>query len=200
MNSRDKLIDIMERFGLDEDHMREITHSTSKRIKKLISGESELNETEISHICKTFNIKPKIFHNQYPLPMLTMTKEIDMKAYKTILNAYVEILKEYYKEPWEVFVLAKIPYRNAFQSFIDAIFQSESSIQENMGTFTPNYLAIKEEKYLLVNIRDGILEVSELDDSAKEHRFIYKKFKYVRANKVQLKKYVPAVERYFQNF
>lgn len=191
----------MDRFGLTSEHMREITHSTRSRIEKLLNREVELNETEISHLCEVFNIKTKVFKNPYPLPLLTMKKEIDIEKYKNILNAYVEILKEYYPEPWEVYVLAKIPYRNAFQSFIE-MFSSKNieSLEQKTGPFTPNYLAINGERYLLVNIKNSTLEVSEIGEAAEAQRFIYKKFKYVRANRVQLKKYTPEVEMYFKNF
>ncbi|HBA37089.1 MAG TPA: hypothetical protein DCY94_00060 [Firmicutes bacterium] len=201
MTPQEKLREIMERFGLSKEHMREITHSTQNRIEKLLNGEAEPNDTELEHLKNTFGIKPHVIRNPYTLPMLTMRKEIDMKKYKTVFDAYVEILKEYFPEPWEVYVVAKIPYKNAFDTFLDTIFLPKpQKIDKNMMTFTPNYLAIKDNSRLLVSLKDNILEVTEIDERADEHRFIYKRYKYVRANKVQLKKVKPEVEFYFKNF
>lgn len=200
MTPNEKIRYIMDKFGLDLEHMREITHSTKNRMAKLLNDEAEPTETELNHICETFSIKPSIMRNGYNLPMLKMKIKIDMTKYKNLIEAYVAMLNEYYDEPWEVYVLARIPYKNAFDTFLDTIFPPKPEKMEDGVSFTPNYLAIKGENMLIINIYDEIFEVTEVDERAKEKRFVFGRYKYVRANKIHLKKYVPEVEFYFKNF
>lgn len=188
----------MDRFGLDVDHMRAITHSTQGRFAKLASGEAKPNDVELRHISEVFNIKPKQMLNSYELPILTMRVTIEIDKYKDILDAYFEILKEYYPDPWVVYALARIPYRNTFDKFLDALFPKPPKKTDSLfEAFTPNYLAINGDRMLIVNIEDSILEIKEVTEEAKEKRFIYGKYIYVRTGIIQLKKYEPTVQRYF---
>lgn len=198
MTFGEKLSVLKEKFGLDDEHLSEILHITDRRLTRLIEELAMPNERELEYLHKTFNIEPKRWLNEnYYLPRMTMTKKINMKQYKDIFNAYVEVLKEYYPDPWEVYVVAKIRNKSAFDKFIEIFKDPKKEVNKEMSIFTPNYLAVLNDARLLVNISDGILEVTELSEIANEQRFTYGKYRYVRANKVMLKKYVPPVEKYF---
>ncbi len=200
MSPEEKLKNIQERFGLTNDHLKSIVHCREERLVKLLNETSKLKENEIEHICETFGIKNKNFVNKnYILPKLTMKIKIDISKYKNLISAYVGIIKEYYPKPWEVYVLAKIRNKTSFEKFIEIFVTNKKSLEET-DIFTPNYLAIKEEQYLIINLENNILEVQEIGDLGKNKRFIYGKYRYARANKVMLERYVPDVTNYNENF
>lgn len=198
MTFGEKLRALKEKFGLDDEHLSEILHITERRLTRLIEELSTPNEKELEYLYKTFNIEPKRWINEnYTLPNMTMRTKIDVKKYKDIFNAYVETLKEYYPDPWEVYVIAKLRNKSSFDKFMELFKKPKQEVNPETSIFTPNYLAVLGDARLLINISEDTLEVTELPEISKEQRFTYGKYRYVRANKVQLKKYVPPVERYY---
>lgn len=194
-----KLETITKRFDIDDKKFSKILNIKLKRFEELKSGKSEPTKEELETFKEVLNIKPKNMLNEnYDLPLLTMTTKINMAKYKNIFNAYTEILKENYPEPWEVYVLAKIKNKTGFEAFWDSIFKDfKKEMNEEMGRFTPNYLAIKEDIHLLISIKDGILEVSELPEVSEQKRFTHGNYRYARANKIQLKKPENNIDNYY---
>ncbi len=199
MTSNEKIKDIKTRFGLDDAHMSMILHTSQNRIRKIIRNEIEPTSSELGYLSRALGIEIDILTDPTKtIPLGTMKISIDMTKYKNIFNAYVETLKEYYNEPWEVYVLAKIKVKTNFQKFCEILSISpKKEIDKEMSTFTPNYLAVKKDVRLLISITNGTLEVTEVPLISKEPRFVYNNYRYVRANKIFLERYVSGVERYF---
>ncbi len=191
MTTNEKIKDIKVRFGLDDEHMCQLLHISKDRLKCIIDGTCEPTFSELEYIKKSLNIDMKFLTKENKrVPLSCLKISIDMSKYKNIFDAYVEVLKEYFGVSWDIYVLAKIRVRSIFN-----IFTRRESNKEMI--FTPNYLAVKGSTRLLVNISNGTLEVTEVPIISESPRFIYKGYRYIKANKIYLEKYVPKVERYF---
>lgn len=197
MKIEEKLNYFKEHLDLSNEHMCELLGINEKRLERLLSGKTQPSEKLLVKICKVFNIKEKVLLDpKKTLALVEYNEKIDLSKYKTIIQAYVDIVKKYFGDPWVVYVLAKIYSPNKFQKFLD-FFKPYYKIADGMmSNFEPNYIAFRDEDMLLISIENGVLKVSTLPPEGKNKRFTLGRFSYMRANKLKLTD-EPVVERYF---
>lgn len=197
MTLEGKLKYYKEHLDLSDEHMARLLGMSEKKLNRLLDGKDHLTDKQLSNICAVFGIKEKDFlDSKKTLTLVGYNEKIDLSKYRTIIQAYVDIIKKYFGDPWEVYVLAKIYNPTKFQKFLD-IFKPYYKIADGMmSNFEPNYIAFKGEDMILISIENGILKVSELPPVAKNKRFTLGRFAYVRANKLKLTD-DPVAVRYF---
>lgn len=125
------------------------------------------------------------------LPTLSIKKELDRKKYKNKLAMYNMVLKEYYPEPYEIYILSRTRKLNLIETIIDTFIAPEIgpvSTADGLGNLSPYYLVKKGEVKLLVNIKDYVLEVTELPPTTNDKKFVYDKNKFINCGKLNLGK------------
>lgn len=120
-----------------------------------------------------------------------MKKKLDRNKYKNKVVMYSEVLKEYYPEPYEIFVLSRTKKLNFIELILDTFIVPSIgpvSTADELGDLSPYYLVKKDELKLLVNIKNYTLEVIELPFNTNDKKFIYKKNKFRNCGKLKLSK------------
>ncbi len=185
MTYDEKLTEIANRFGIDDEHFAALLKTGPNRMRRILDGKTPLIKKDLENIKLVFNIKPRyILNPRKKLPKLTMKERIDLKSYKTIVAAYFDYMKKYYgSEPWENYLLLKNYFPNEIDSFLDKF---RGVHFDTTRPFVPNYMAVDGEKRVLLNIEGDYMILTDLPDVAYEKRFQLGKFHYRRANKVNL--------------
>ena len=120
-----------------------------------------------------------------------MKKKLDRNKYKNKVVMYSEVLKEYYPEPYEIFVLSRTKKLNFIELILDTFIAPSIgpvSTADELGDLSPYYLVKKDDLKLLVNIKNYTLEVIELPFNTNDKKFIYKKNKFRNCGKLKLSK------------
>lgn len=75
-----------------------------------------------------------------------MRKDLDKSKYKNKFSMYDEVLKEYFPEPCEIFILTKFRKLNFIETIIDTFIAPEVGLVETayeLGDLLPYYLVKK---------------------------------------------------------
>lgn len=114
-------------------------------------------------------------------------KKLDYNTYSHIFKAYPALLKIYFNK-YKIFVLTKLKHKNSFYTFFDILFKnSKKSIINEFSTFTPSFLAVKNNISILINFSNNIFEIEEIEIKNDEKSFIHNSYKYRKANEIKLK-------------
>ena len=113
---------------------------------------------------------------------------MDKDNYKSKINSYPEILKEYYPEPWEIYCLMRQKKMKKLEWIFDFFIGAGTvELADSLNDLSPYYLVKKDNLKMLVNIKDWILEVQELPSDINEKKFTVGKNKFIKMNKLDLK-------------
>lgn len=107
------------------------------------------------------------------------------------MTMYSEVLKEYYPEPYEIYILTRTKILNFVELILDTFIAPEIgpvSTADSFSNLSPYYLVKKDNLKLLVNIKNYILEVIELPSNTNNKKFIYGKNKFTNCGKLKLDK------------
>ena len=141
----------------------------------------------LQELSKIFGLTVDFFLDKnYELPLLVMRKEIDKNKYGNKKNVYNKILKEYYPEPWEVYVLLRRKKMSKLESIFDFFIGAGTvELADGLNDLSCYYLIKKGNLKLLVNIKNWVLEVKELGD-INEKKFVVGKDIFKKTYKLQL--------------
>ena len=182
-----KLKEIRKRFGMSQEQLAEILNVSRQAITKWENDGGLPDVSNLQEIAKTFGITVDyLLDDENQLPALSLRKELDKEKYKNKITMYQEVLKEYFPEPYEIFVLSRFKKQNFFELLIDTFIAPEIApvdTADALSDMSPYYLVKKGEYKLLVNIKNYVLEIVELPVTTKEKRFVYGKNKFVNCGK-----------------
>ena len=182
-----KLKEIRKRFGMSQEQLAEILNVSRQAITKWENDGGLPDVSNLQEIAKTFGITVDyLLDDENQLPALSLRKELDKEKYKNKISMYQEVLKEYFPEPYEIFVLSRFKKQNFFELLIDTFIAPEIGpvdTADALSDMSPYYLVKKGEYKLLVNIKNYVLEIVELPVTTKEKRFVYGKNKFVNCGK-----------------
>ena len=117
-----------------------------------------------------------------------MRRKLDQNQYKSKLSSYLEVLKEYYLD-WEIYSLMREKKKNIIEKVIDFFVDIMPITLANLvNDMSPYYLVKKNGVYLLINIKDWVLEITELDSNINEKKFIVNNNIFKKSNQIIFKK------------
>lgn len=168
-----KLKEIRKKFGLSQEQLAEIMNVSRQAITKWENDGGLPDTSNLQELSKIFGVTIDYFlNNDNELPLLVMKKELDKNKYSNKINSYSQILKEYYPEPWEIFVLAKSNKLGKLEAILDLFTGGDYDAIKGISDLSPYYLVKKDYLKLLVNIKDWTLKVQELPEDTNERKFI----------------------------
>lgn len=185
-----KLKNIRKKFGLSQEELANLIKVSRQAITKW-ENDLGLPDTEnLKELSKLFGVTiDYLLDNNTDLPLLVMRKNLDKTKYKSKLSSYEEILKEYYSEPWEIYILTRERNMNKLERLVDFFVDiMPITLADITGDISPYYLVKKDDLKLLVNIKDWVLEVTELDSNINEKKFVVGKNVFHKHQKLNLNK------------
>lgn len=186
-----KLKEIRKRFGLSQEQLAEIMNVSRQAITKWENEGGLPDVSNLQELSKVFGITVDyLLNDENQLPALSMKKELDKEKYKNKLTMYIEVLKEYYPEPYE-YTLTRTKKLNFIELILDIFIAPEIgpvSSADEFGNLSPYYLVTKDNLKLLVNIKNYIMEVIELPSNTNDKKFVYGQNKFRNCGKLKLTK------------
>ena len=187
-----KIKKIRNKFGLSQEQLAEIINVSRQAITKWENDGGLPDVSNLQELSKVFGITVDyLLNDNNGLPALSMRKELDKDKYKDKITMYNEVLKEYYPEPYEIYVLSRTKKLNFIELIIDTFIAPEIgpvSTADELGDLSPYYLIEKDDLKLLVNIKNYTLEVIELQPNTNDKKFIYRKNIFRNCGKLKLTK------------
>lgn len=189
MTLGEKLKNIRKRFGLSQEELAEIINVSRQAITKWESDIGLPDTDNLVGLSRVFGITVDyLLNKENDLPLLVMRKELDKSKYKNKLSSYETILSEYYPEPWKIYILNRRKKLNKLEFIFDLFVTSgDYSIIEGVSDLSPYYLVIKDNLKLLVNIKDWVLEVTELSSNTNDRKFIVGKNVFIKNSELKFK-------------
>lgn len=184
-----KLKEIRKKFGLSQEQLAEIINVSRQAITKW-ETDAGLPDTEnLKELSRIFEISINyLLDNNNELPLLVMKKKLDKDNYKNKISSYEEVLKEYYPAPWKIYILTREKKMSKLEGIFDFIIGAGTiDVADALNDMSPYYLAIKDNIKLLVNIKDWVLEVIELNPDINEKKFIVDKNIFRKHNELVFK-------------
>lgn len=183
-----KLKEIRKKFGLSQEQLAEIMNVSRQAITKWENDGGLPDTSNLQELAKVFGITiDYLLNNDNELPLLIMRKELDKSKYKDKISSYPQILKEYFPEPWEVFILTKGNKLGKVETVLDLFTGGDYALIKDVSDLSPYYLAKKDNLKLLVNIKDWTLQVQELPENTDEKKFVIGKSKFKNRGKLNIK-------------
>lgn len=184
-----KLKEIRKRFGLSQEQLALIMNVSRQAITKWENDVGLPDVTNLQELSKVFGITVDyLLNDENNLPALSMRKELDKEKYKNKMTMYFEVLKEYYPEPYEIYVLTRYKKLNFVELILDTFIEPEIgpvSTADSFSDISPYYLVKKDNLKLLVNIKNYVLEVVELPSNTNNKKFIYGKNKFINCGRLK---------------
>ena len=181
--------EIRKTFGSSQEQLAEIIIVSRQAITKW-ETDAGLPDTEnLKELSRIFEISiDYLLDNNNELPLLVMKKKLDKDNYKNKISSYEEVLKEYYPAPWKIYILTREKKMSKLEGIFDFIIGAGTiDVADALNDMSPYYLAIKDNIKLLVNIKDWVLEVKELNPDINEKKFIVDKNIFRKHNELVLK-------------
>lgn len=186
-----KLKEIRKRFGLSQEQLAEIMNVSRQAITKWENDGGMPDVSNLQELSRVFGITvDHLLNDDNQLPALSLKKELDKEKYKNKLTMYDDVLKEYYPEPYEIFILSRNKKLTIPELLLDTFIAPEIepvSTADVLSDLSPYYLVKKDNLKLLVNIKDWTLEVIELPNNTNEKKFVYGKNKFINCGKLKMK-------------
>ena len=186
-----KLKEIRKRFGLSQEQLAEIMNVSRQAITKWENDGGMPDVSNLQELSRVFGITvDHLLNDDNQLPALSLKKELDKEKYKNKLTMYDDVLKEYYPEPYEIFILSRNKKLTIPELLLDTFIAPEIgpiSTADGLSDLSPYYLVKKDNLKLLVNIKDWTLEVIELPNNTNEKKFVYGKNKFINCGKLKMK-------------
>lgn len=184
-----KLKEIRKKFGLSQEQLAEIINVSRQAITKWETDAGLLDTENLKELSRIFEISINyLLDNNNELPLLVMKKKLDKDNYKNKISSYEEVLKEYYPAPWKIYILTREKKMSKLEGIFDFIIGAGTiDVADALNDMSPYYLAIKDNIKLLVNIKDWVLEVKELNPDINEKKFIVDKNIFRKHNELVFK-------------
>lgn len=182
-----KLKEIRKRFGLSQESLAEIMNVSRQAITKWETDEGLPDVSNLQELSKVFNLTVDyLLDNDNSLPALSMRKKLDKDKYEMNQKGYMQIIKDNYASPWEVYSLIRRKKRSKLAWFISDWIIGAGAMEtlDAIDDRSPYYLVKKDGLKLLVNIDDYVMEVIELPTNTNDKKFVYGKNQYKLFKKI----------------
>ena len=189
MNLGEKIKECRKQAGFTQEQLAERLNVSRQAITKW-ETDAGLPDTEnLKELSRIFEISINyLLDNNNELPLLVMKKKLDKDNYKNKISSYEEVLKEYYPAPWKIYILTREKKMSKLEGIFDFIIGAGTiDVADALNDMSPYYLAIKDNIKLLVNIKDWVLEVKELNPDINEKKFIVDKNIFRKHNELVFK-------------
>ena len=185
MTLGEKLKEIRKRFGLSQEQLALIMNVSRQAITKWENDGGIPDVSNLQELSKVFGVTVDyLLDNNNELPLLVMRKELDKDNYKNKISSYAEILKEYYPDPWTIYTLIRNKKMSTLESIFDFFIGAGTvDMADALNDMSPYYLVVKDNSKLLVNIKDWVLEVSQLPNDTNIKKFSFGKNKFQNKGK-----------------
>lgn len=192
MTFGEKLKEIRKRFGFTQEELSELINVSRQAITKWERDEGLPDITNLQELSKLFGLTiDYLLSNDNNLPALTLRKELDKDKYKSKLSMYEEVLKEYFDDSYEIYVLSRSKKMNAVETLLDTFIVPEIgpvSTADALSDLTPYYLVKRDNLRFLVNIKNYVLEIIELPSNTNDKKITYNKNIFRNCGKLELKR------------
>lgn len=192
MTFGEKLKEIRKRFGFTQEELSELINVSRQAITKWERDEGLPDITNLQELSKLFGLTiDYLLSNDNNLPALTLRKELDKDKYKSKLSMYEEVLKEYFDDSYEIYVLLRSKKMNAVETLLDTFIVPEIgpvSTADALSDLTPYYLVKRDNLRFLVNIKNYVLEIIELPSNTNDKKITYNKNIFRNCGKLNLKR------------
>lgn len=192
MTFGEKLKEIRKRFGFTQEELSELINVSRQAITKWERDEGLPDITNLQELSKLFGLTiDYLLSNDNNLPALTLRKELDKDKYKSKLSMYEEVLKEYFDDSYEIYVLSRSKKMNAVETLLDTFIVPEIgpvSTADALSNLTPYYLVKRDNLRFLVNIKNYVLEIIELPSNTNDKKITYNKNIFRNCGKLELKR------------
>lgn len=184
-----KLKEIRKKFGLSQEQLAEIINVSRQAITKWENDSGIPDVSNLQEISKVFGITVDyLLNNENKLPLMVMRINLDKSKYKNKISSYSEILTEYFPEPYVIYNLVRKKKMTKLEAVLDFATSGIHDDLDSIGDLSPYYLIIKDNLKLLVNIKNWVLEVSELPFDTNTKKFILGQNKFTICGRLKLKK------------
>ena len=184
-----KLKEIRKRFGLSQESLAEIMYVSRQAITKWETDEGLPDVSNLQELSKVFNLTVDyLLDNDNSLPALSMRKKLDKDKYEMNQKGYMQIIKDNYASPWEVYSLIRRKKRSKLAWFISDFIVGAGAMEtlDAIDDRSPYFLVKKDGLKLLVNIDDYVMEVIELPTNTNDKKFVYGKNQYKLFKKIKI--------------
>lgn len=192
MTFGEKLKEIRKRFGFTQEELSELINVSRQAITKWERDEGLPDITNLQELSKLFGLTiDNLLSNDNNLPALTLRKELNKDKYKSKLSMYEEVLKEYFDDSYEIYVLSRSKKMNAVETLLDTFIVPEIgpvSTADALSDLTPYYLVKRDNLRFLVNIKNYVLEIIELPSNTNDKKITYNKNIFRNCGKLELKR------------
>ncbi len=192
MTFGEKLKEIRKRFGFTQEELSELINVSRQAITKWENDDGLPDITNLQELSKLFGLTiDYLLGNDNNLPALTLKKELDKNKYKNKLSMYEEVLKDYFDEAYEIYVLSRSRNLNAVDLVLDTFIMPEIgpvSTADALNDLSPYYLIKKDNIKFLVNIKNYVLEIIELPSDTNDKKITYNKNIFRNCGKLNLKR------------
>lgn len=192
MTFGEKLKEIRKRFGFTQEELSELINVSRQAITKWERDEGLPDITNLQELSKLFGLTiDYLLSNDNNLPALTLRKELNKDKYKSKLSMYEEVLKEYFDDSYEIYVLSRSKKMNAVETLLDTFIVPEIgpvSTADALSDLTPYYLVKRDNLRFLVNIKNYVLEIIELPSNTNDKKIEYNKNIFRNCGKLELKR------------
>lgn len=175
---KQKLEEIKNRLSLSDKELALLLDLKTNIIENLLE-----KNLIVSKIIEIFDLTEKDLETSSSLPLLKISKPLDLKKYKNKINAYNEIIKGHYKKDWNIYVLSKIKLKKRISLL--SLFKKQKR-ENNNYEFTPSFLAVNGKIKMLINFKENTLNIIELNNNINEDLFVVENIRYRKRNKVKI--------------
>ena len=183
-----KLKELRKKFGLTQEELGRMMNVSRQAITKWENDNGIPDISNLVLLANYFEISVDyLLDEKRKLPFLSLHISLDKKKYKNKLSSYAEILQEYFKEPWELYNLTKVDKMGKLESLFNYITGGDYYLIKGVSDLSPNYLGVKNDIKVLINIKDWVLIVKELPSNTSIKKFTIDKVKFINAGKLKLR-------------
>lgn len=165
MSLGEKIKRIRKEFSLSQENLADILNVSRQAITKW-ENDLGLPDTEnLQNLAKTFSITIDYLLNSEDLPALVMRIDLEKDDYKNKIDTYEKVLKKYYPKPWIIYTVTRVKKMSKLEATFDFLIGSGTvQLADALNDLSPYYIVQKDELYLLVNIKDYVLEVKQINN------------------------------------
>lgn len=184
MTLGNKIKNIRVRLCLSQEDLSNILNVSRQVVSKWETDNEIPDISNLQELSKVLDISIDNLLNNDELLKLKMKIELDKNKYKNVLTSYKKILDEYFKDH-DIYVLSVYSDMNLIERILNLFTGGDYYLIKDVSDLSPYYLITKNETKLLINIKDHILNIYELQEDINTKRFKFDNKTYVNCGKLK---------------
>lgn len=181
-----KLKEIRKRLNLSQEQLAKILSVSRQAITKW-EGDNGLPDIDnLKSLSKLLGITIDSLLDNSNLPLLDMKIELDRNKYSNKKTLYKDVLNNYF-DNYNIYILSINKKLSKIEAVLNIFTGGDYDLIKGISDLSPYYLVIKENSKLLVNIKNNVLEVIELERDTNIKKFNYKDNIFYNCGKLKLR-------------